>query len=180
MPLSDTRLGGTLLGTAEFLPLIVFAYAGRMDADISQRFFWGAGLVLAVVPVLGYFRWRPNPLLVATNTWLCLEALVFLVDIPLLTAAQRALAEAAFFVAWILVGAAYIAFSQHGLLTFDHEDPKQVRSCSLILLALAAGGLACVFVFRGDEIFAAVLPATAVLVAQMLMGAYLRDRAART
>lgn len=180
MPLRDTRLGGILLGTAEFLPLIVFMYAGRMGGDISQRFYWGAGVALAVVPLLAFYRWRPNPLLVAVNLWLCVEALVFLVDVPLLTAAQRALAEAAFFVAIILVGAGYIAFSEQGLLTSAHEDARQVRICSLILLALAGVGLVCAFAFRGDETFAAVLPATFVFITQMLMGAYLRDRAAST
>ncbi len=178
MPLRDTRLGGMLLGTAEFLPLIVFMYAGRMGGDISQRFYWGAGVALVVVLLLAVLRSRPNPLLVAVNLWLCLEALVFLVDAPLLTAAQRALAEAAFFVAILLVGAGYAAFSKQGLLTFVHDDARQVRICSLVLLALAGGGLACAFAFRGNETFAAVLPATAIFITQMLMGAYLRDRAA--
>ena len=141
MVLRDTRLGGMLLGTAEFLPLIAFAYAGRMDADISQRFFWGAGLVITVVPVLAFLRWRPNPLLVATNIWLCLEALVFLVYVPLLAEALRALREAAFFVAWILVGVGYVAFSKQGLLAVVHNDSRLVRNSSLILLALATGGL---------------------------------------
>ena len=169
-----------LLGTAEFLPLLAFVFAGRVESDLSERFFWGAGIAIAIVPVIVVLRRRLNPLLIAVNVWLCVEALIFLVDVPVLTEVRRALAESAFFVAMILVGSGYIALSGRGLLTVAHDDRRQVRFYSLILLALVAAGLVCSVAFRGNETFAAVVPAMAIFIAQALMDASLRDRSAPT
>lgn len=88
----------------------------------------------------------------------------------------QALQESAFFVAIILVGAGYIAFSKRGMLTIDHEDQRRVRRYSFALLALVAGGLVCSIAFRGDEMFAAAIPVTALFLAQMLMDAHLSGR----
>ena len=180
MAARDTRVGRILLGTAEFLPLLAFVYAGRVESGLSERFFWGAGVAVVIVPVLVALRWRLNPLLIAVNAWLCLEALTFLVQIPMLTEVRRALAESAFFLAMIVIGSGFIALSERGLLAGPHEDRRQVRLYSLILMALVAGGLACSLAFRGNEMFAAVLPGTAIFVAQALMDASLRDRSAPT
>ncbi len=172
----DTKVVRLLLSLAEFLPLLAFVYSGRLDADSSERFFWGAGTIVVIVPVLALFRWELNPLLVAVNIWLCIEALSFLVYIPVLVETRQVLRESAFFVAIILVGASYIAFSKRGLLTIDHDDQKRVRGCSFALLALAGGGLICSIAFRGDEMFSVVIPATVIFVAQMLVSAHLSDR----
>ena len=59
-----------LLGTAEFLPLLAFEYAGRVESDLPERFFWGAGTAVAIVPVIAVLRWRLNPLLIAVYVWL--------------------------------------------------------------------------------------------------------------
>ena len=180
MAARDTRLGRMLLGIAEFLPLLAFVYAGRVGGDLSERFFWGAGTAVAIVPVIAVLRWRLNPLLIAVYVWLCVEALIFLVHVPVLTEVRRALAELAFFVAMIMVGSGYIALSGRGLLTVAHDDRRQVRFYSLILLALVAGGLVCSVAFRGNETFSAVLPATAIFLAQALLNASLSDRSAPT
>ncbi len=169
-----------LLGTAEFLPLLAFVYAGRVESDLSERFFWGAGTAVAIVPVIAVLRWRLNPLLIAVNVWLCVEALTFLVYVPVLAEVRRALQESAFFVAMIVVGSGFIALSGRGLLTVAHDDRRQVRFYSLILLALVAGGLVCSVAFRGDEMFSAVLPVIAIFTAQGLISASLRDRSAPT
>lgn len=176
MSFRETGAGRWFLGTVEYLPILAFVYSGRMAADLSDRFFWGAGIALAVAPLLALQRWRPNPLLVAINAWLCVEALGFVVDLPLLADALGTLRESAFFLALLLVGAGYVAFSERGLLTGAHDDRRRVRGCSLALLALIAGGLVCSIVFRGNETLAATLPATVVLLAQVLMGVYLRRR----
>ena len=177
MSVRDTRVGRLILGTAEFLPLLAFVYAGRLESGLADRFYWGAGAAVAIVPVLVALSWRLNPLLIAVNLWLCLEALIFLVQVPALTAGRRALAESAFFVAMIVVGAGYLALSQRGLFTVAHDDRRQVRVYSGILLALVAGGLVCSIVFRGDEMFSAFVPAAAIFVAQALLTASLREPA---
>ena len=46
----------------------------------------------------------------AANVWLCVEALVFLVRVPVLAEALRSLRESADFIAMILIGAGYTAF----------------------------------------------------------------------
>lgn len=166
------------LGIAEFAPLIAFVYAGRLDADIAQRFYWGAALVLVVVPALALFRYRPNPLLVAVDVWLCVEAFAFLVYIPWLAQTLALMQESAFFVTILLVGIGYTAFSKRKLLTVAHADRRRVTAYSLVLLALAGAGLAASLVFRGDELLAAVVPATGLFIAQLLLGVYLEDRGA--
>ncbi len=180
MAARDTRVGRMLLGIAEFLPLLALVYAGRVESDLSERFFWGAGTAVAIVPVLAVLRWRFNPLSIAVYVWLFVEALTFLVHVPVLNEVRRALAESALLVAMIMVGSGYIALSGQGLLIVAHDDRRQVRFYSLILLALVAGGLVCSVAFRGDEMFSAVLPVIAIFTAQGLISASLRDRSALT
>ena len=172
----DIKLIGLLLGVLEFLPLMAFVYSGRVGADIAERFFWGAAMVAVVAPILLLFRRKPNPLLVAVAIWLCIEAFAFLVYIAPLANALFALQETAFFVAMMAVGVIYTAFSQSGLLTVDHGDRRRVRGYSVALLGLVGIGLACSVVFRGQEVLSAALPATAVFIAQMLIGAHLGKR----
>ena len=175
MAAKDARTGRLVLGVAEFSPLLLFVYAGRAGAGLSERFFWAAGLALAVTLLLAALRRRPNPLLVAANVWLCIEALVFLVHIPVLAEALRSLRESAYFITTILIGAGYAAFSRRGLLTVASDDRRQVRSYSFVLLVLIVGGLGCPVAFRGDEVLAASLPASVIFLAQMLMNVHLRD-----
>lgn len=163
-------------GFAEFLPLLAFVYAGRFEAELSERFFWGAGAVIAIVPILAFFRVRLNPLLVAVNIWLCIEAFAFLVYIPVLATVLQALRESAFFLAIIVFGTGYTVFSKQGMLTVGHADRRQVLTCSIALLALSLGGLAVSVAFRGNELLAATLPATVLFLAQMFMNTHLRDR----
>ena len=160
---------------AEFLPLLAFVYSGRLDADLATRFYWGAGAAVVVVPILAASRWDFNPLLVATNLWLCVEAFAFLVHIAPLADVLRFLQESAFFAAMIIVGVIYAALSARGLLTAPHANRARVRRYSIVLLALMVGGLACSVAFRGEEVYSAALPATAVFLAQMLISAHLRD-----
>ncbi len=176
MALADTKLARWALGFAEFVPLMAFAYAGRFGAEIAERFFWGAGSVLVIVPLLLLLGRRPNPLLVAANIWLCVEAFAFLVYIRPLADVLWALRETAFFVAIVAVGLVYLLVSERGLLTVDPRDPRQARLYSLALLALAMIAIGWSQNFRGDELVAAIIPGTVLFLAQMLLNARLRGR----
>jgi len=170
----DSRVGRSVLGFAEFLPLLAFVYAGRFEADYPERFVWGAGTALVVVPALLLLHRRLNPLLVAVAIWLCFEAFAILLPITLLGEALGVLQEAGFFLAILAVGAGYV-LAGRGL--FAVVDGARARRASFVLLALAGGGLVWALVFRGNEAVAAVLPATVLFVAQMMLAARLRDRA---
>lgn len=174
MALRNSRTARFLRGLVEFLPLMAFVYAGRFDAELAARFYWGAGSLVIVVPVLFLLRRRPNPLLVAVNTWLCFMAFSFLVHIPALVRVLETLRESSFFLAILVIGAGYTFVSDRGLLTADHGDRKQVRGYSLVLIGLALGGLACSAAFRGNEFYAAVLPAMLLFLVQSLLNARLR------
>ena len=162
-----------LLAVMEFLPLSLFAYAGRMGADLADRFIWGATAAVVILPVLLIAGRRLNPILVAANGWLCIETFAFLVPIGLLTAALVALAESAYFLSIVLVGTVYTLASRHGMLTVEHGDRRRVRLLSAGLLALAACAFVWSTVFRGNEMVAAVYPAMALFLAQAVIGARL-------
>ena len=173
MRLSEIRAVRLLLTALEFLPLSVFAYAGRMGADLADRFVWGAGMAVIVVPILFLAGHRLNPILVAVNGWLCVEAFAFLVHIAPLTAGLVALAESAYFLSIALVGAVYMLVSPRGMLTVEHGDRRRVRLLSAGLLALTVCAFAWSIFFRGDEMVAAVYPAIALFLAQAVIGARL-------
>ena len=166
--------GGRLLFAAlEFLPLSVFAYAGRMGTDLADRFIWGAGTAVVVVPILLLAGRRLNPILVAVNGWLCVEAFAFLVPVALLTAVLAALAESAYFLSIALVGTVYTLVSPRGMLTVEHGNRRRVRLLSAGLLALTVCAFAWSIFFRGDEMVAAVYPAMGLFLAQAVFGARL-------
>lgn len=175
----EGRVRHLLLGILEWLPLVVFAYSGRMEVALAERFFLGAAAALVTMPLLLLLRWRLNPLLLAVNIWLWLEALPFLISLPPLAEALAALRETAFFIAMLVVGAGYTALSPRGLFAAHHSDSGQVRRYSLLVLALVGLGLAVSIMFRGDEMLAAVLPAMAVFLTQMVLSARLRRHAAK-
>ncbi len=177
----ESRVARLALGLIEFLPLLVFSYAGRLGAEIAERFYWGAAAVFPVVLALLILRIRPNPLSVAANIWLCVEALGIRVYIPVLAEALIYLQESAFFVAIMAVGAAATAFSKSGMFRLLPEDSEAarrlVRIYSLALLALAMIGFAWSRAFQGDETVAAVFPAILLFLAQMVLDARLHARA---
>ncbi len=166
------------LGVVEFVPLMLFVYADRFGADLAERFFWGAGPALMVMPVLLVFRWPMNPILVGTNIWLCLEALSFLVYIEPLVEVLQFLRETALFLTLILVGATYHLLSPSGFVGVGFGDRALVRRYSMYLLAIAAGGTVFSVLFRGNEMISAVLPHIALLLARTLMTRRLSETAA--
>ena len=155
-----------LYGILEFLPLTAFVTAGRLGSALPERFFWGVAVMVLTLPILLRAGRRLNPLLIAANVWLCAEAATFVFDTPLVGSVRRGLKESSFFLAVLVVGAAFAVFSQRGLLTVDHA---KARHWSLALLAVALGGYLCALSFRGNELLAATLPATILFVSQTLI-----------
>ncbi len=157
----------------EFLPLMVFVYLGRFGSDYADRFIWGAAAVLLIMPCLALARQPMNPLVIAANVWLLVEAIAFLFSIPALTDVLLSLRETAFFLTILLVGTPFASLSRRGLFRRAPADSTRVRPLSLLLLCLAALGAVWSFLHRGDELIAATLPAVTLFVAQMLLASRL-------
>lgn len=177
---ATAKTKAVLLDLVEYLPLMIFVYGGRADAGFETRFVWGAATAVVVVPLLLLLRQRLNPLLVAVAVWLGIEALSFLLRIPGLGELLRGLRETAFFIALLVLALPYLAFSDRGLLTVDCGNRALTRAYSLLLLATVVAGLALSVVFRGDELLAATLPATAIFILQLILNARARDAVQQT
>ena len=149
---------------------MVFVNAGRLGFEYEERFLVGAGAALVAVALLVALRVRMNPLLVGVQVWLLIEASSFVVYIPLLVDALKALRESAFFLVIIVVGSIYVSRSK-SLLSVDGVEAGAARRASLVLLGLA--GLAFLFslALRGDEVIAGVIPSVVLFVAQTILSA---------
>ena len=172
------RLGRWPSELIQFIPLIVFVNAGRFGFDFEERFLAGAGAALVAVALLVALRVRMNPLLVGVQVWLLIEASSFVVYIPPLVDALKALRESSLFLVIIVVGSINVSRSK-SLLSVDGVEAGAARRASLVLLGLA--GLAFLFslALRGDEVIAGVIPSVVLFVVQAILSARAR-RAAPT
>lgn len=152
----------------EAAPLVAFSYSGRLGLEIPQRFYVGAGFAMLCTGFLLTRGWRFNPLLIAANVWLCLEALALGSGIASLVQLSAVLEESAFFAMMLIIGFAFLLLSPQGLFARSGEDDQRVRQGSILLLALIAASLIWSLTWRGNEMVAAVLPATIVFLVQQL------------
>ena len=171
------RRGGWLWSLFEFLPLIVFSNASRLDFELEERFLAGAGTVLVVVAVAAARRTRMNPLLVGVHAWFLLVALSFLVYVPFLVETLKTLQEASLFLAIIVAGGIRVLRSK-SLLTAGATDFQSYRRDSLLLLGLAGAAFVFALAVRGNELTAGVIPSVILFAAQAFASARAR-RAAR-
>ena len=163
-----SRPTGWILLFIEIAPLVAFSYSGRLGLDITHRFYLGAGLAIFAMAFLATRTWSFNPLIVSANVWLCLEAFALGTGIANLVHISALLQEAAFFATMLCVGAVYVACSENGLFSRGGANRRRVRQGSLLLLSLIAASLVWSLVWRGNELIAAVIPATAIFLLQQV------------
>lgn len=135
----------------EVAPLVAFSYSGRLGLEFPQRFYVGAGFAVLCTGFLLTRRWRFNPLLIAANVWLCLEALAFGSGIARLVHLSAVLEESAFFATMLIIGFAYLVLSPEGLFGRGGEADSRVLQGSILLLALITAGLVWSLMWRGNE-----------------------------
>ena len=150
----------------EIAPLVVFSYLGRFGFAFPQRFHIAAGLAIVCTVFLILRRWPFNPLLVAANIWLCLEALMLGSGIGILAQLSETLQESAFFATLLIVGLGFLVLSPEGLFARGGSAPDQTRQGSIVLVTLIAASLIWSFFWRGNEMIAAVIPATTLFLVQ--------------
>ena len=148
----------------------------RLGFDDEERFLAGAGAALLVVALLVALRVRMNPLLVGVQTWLLVEALAFIVYIPVLIDVLKDLRESSFFLVIIVVGGIYVARSR-SLLNVEDVDAGTARRASFVLLGLAVLAFLFSIALRGDEVIAGVIPSVVLFVAQTVADARARRAA---
>lgn len=168
MPTDRSKSTNWVFFFVEAAPLVAFSFSGRLGLEFQHRFYVGAGFAILCTGFLVMRRWSFNPLLVAVNVWLCLEALALGSGIASLFQLSAALEEAAFFATMLVIGFAYLVLSPSGLFTRDGRAGPWVRQGSILLLVLIAAGLIWSLMWRGNELVAAVLPATIVFLVQQL------------
>ncbi len=106
---------------------------------------------------------------------LCLEALALGSGISSLVHLSAVLEESAFFATMLIIGFFYLVLSPEALFARGQEADQRVRQGSFLLLALIAAGLVWSIMWRGNEMIAAVLPATIVFLVQQLWPVKQRD-----
>ena len=163
----SNRAGWGLL-LVEAAPLAAFSYAGRFGLDIANRFYLGAALAVLCLVWLAARRIALNPLFVGANLWLCLEAIAIGSGIGRMVRLSDGMGETAFFAALLVTGMVYMAVSSAGLFTRGDHDGRNARRGSVVLLVLIAAALAWSISWRGDELIAAVLPATLIFTIQQV------------
>ena len=138
-----SKLKAFVLEAVQFVPVIVFAssflVSGGVDLSLAATLFVIAGIgafVISAALIIG--KVQLNPVLLGTNIWLCVGALVFGVPVPAIAGVFAKVQAAGLFACVLAVSVPLMMFSPAGFIGMRHPNPKTVRALSLQLLIAAA------------------------------------------
>ena len=159
----------------QFVPLSLFAAYAFWAGPAPSRERWmsafmvgGAAALLHLLLVLR----QPTPvnrLLLGANLYLLVGAAAAVTRLWPLLLVYAELKEAGIFVWMLLVGIVTTAASPAGYVGRLHANDRRVRAFSLALLGLTALALAMSVAFRGNATWAAVVPVTALALANQIL-----------
>jgi hypothetical protein len=166
---------GWLAAFVQFAPLSLFAtYAFWPGTTPSARrfdeaFVLGAAASVVQLALLLPRRAPLNRLSLAGSVYLLAGGAAVLAGAAPLLHLFAVLKETAIFVALLAVGAVTTLASPAGYVGIAHPDAGRVRSASLALLALTAGGLAASLAFQGSLRWSVAVPLLVLTLANRLL-----------
>lgn len=147
----------------QFLPLSVFTiYSFRTGVPSQERLFTGfmIGAVVAVIQLIWLLRQqRPaNRLILGANLWLIIGGAAVYFQLWGILKLFREMREAGLLASMLAIGIVTTLFSPAGYIGSSHADAVLVRKKSCLLLLVTVLALLCGLYFRGNTLFAAVIP----------------------
>ena len=150
-----TKKQAVLAETVQFVPVIILAFSflvkGDVDLNRAASLFLISGSIAAAITVfLVLKKTLLNPILLGTNIWLVLGAMVFSIPIPPLEDLIGSLQAAGLYVCVFVVAIVFTFGKRTGFIGMEHTDSSVIRKLSLIMLVLSGVVLAWSYVFVED------------------------------
>ncbi len=151
----------------QFAPLSVFLaiirWSDASGPDWKLAFI--AGGCIAVIESILLFASKNvvNRFILAVNLFLFVGGVSFLFQIYSVLGLYKNLMQSALFASLILVGVMTTLFSAYGFIGVKHSNKHMVRSRSIFLLIASSVALILSIIFRGNMLFAGILPFVGLL-----------------
>lgn len=173
-------MSGWIFALVQFLPLSLFAgHAFRHGTPTDERwveaFQLGAAAALLQLAVVLPQRRPANRLVLAANLYLLGGGLAAVTHQWWVLRLYGVLEEAGIFLCMLGVGAVATLASSAGFVAVVEAQPERVRRASLWLLLATLPALGASLLFRGNRVWAAVVPVVALGGLQRLLVHRLRS-----
>lgn len=170
-----------MTGLLESLPSIVFLVLWRGGADAELSGWVGSGLAAALLVGFWLRRTHCNPVMLGINLHLLaitpMIVTLFRLGAPETARLLLAYAENGLLVAILIVGCALTAFSSRGFIGVDGMPPTTRRTYSVLLLAMAAAGIAWSFAHADSTLMKIGVPLMTLFGLRRYLVARWSDRA---
>ena len=162
----------------QFIPISVFLwyvrYEGASPSVWRVAFMLGGGVAVVETLLLFLKKVPLNRLVLAVNLFLFVGGLAFAADIGLILRVYKNLMQTSLFVSLIIVGIISTVASKSGFVGVPHPEQRIVMRFSLGLLAASVVALCLSIIFRGNMMYAGVLPFIGIILINIAMTRVLR------